>query len=365
MLGAKIELDGDRMRILGCNGRPQACRREIDIGNAGTAARFLTAALTLGDGPYTVTGNQRMRQRPIRDLIEALNQLGARVRDVKGTGCPPVEIRGGGLKGGRVAISGQQSSQYVSALLMAAPYAEKSVAIEIAGELVSRTYVEMTLQVMEAFGVIGRWCDRHHLFIEAGQRYRGRSFSIEGDASSASYFFAMAAITGGRITVCGITPDSRQGDMGFVNILEAMGCRVKRESTAVTVTGPVKTAVDVDMNTMSDVAPTLAVVALFVEGITRVHNVANMRIKECDRIQAVVTELRKLGATVEEWRDGFSVQGRGEFRAAELDTYDDHRMAMSFTLTGLRIPGIRIRYPDCVSKTFPGFYDLFLPLIRG
>lgn len=363
-LGVSFRQTDNRVSIKGCAGNLAACDSELYVENAGTAARFLTAILPLGKGEYLLTGNERMQQRPIADLIKALGSLGADVTDINGTGCPPVRIRASGLKGGRVEIPGDKSSQYISAVMMAAPYADRNTEISIIGELVSRTYVEMTERIMREFGVVSQWTDRQTIAINAGQPYQSCDYEIEGDASSASYFFGMAAVTGGRIRVEGLRPDSTQGDLGLLNILEGMGCRVTWDKSGVTVQGGDLRGIDVDMNSMSDVAPTLAVIALFAKGKTRISNVANMRIKECDRISAVVKELGKLGARVEEWEDGLSVNGGGPFNGAELDTYDDHRMAMSLSLAGLRIAGVKIRNPSCVSKTFPGFYDMFLPLIQ-
>ncbi len=364
-LGIRCESHKQELTVEGCNGILNPCEKELFIGNAGTAARFLTALLTLGKENYLLNGNDRMQQRPIRDLILALNTLGARVTDITGTGCPPVKIEARGLKGGSVTIPGDKSSQYISAIMMAAPYAEREIAIHISGELVSRTYVEMTRKIMRDFGGRCTWVDPHTLEVSPAHRFTAQEYAIEGDASSASYFFGMSAITKGKIRVSGLKKDSSQGDIGLLQVLEKMGCCVTWNENEVMVEGRDLKAVEVDMNTMSDVAPTLAVVALFAEGETRINNVANMRIKECDRIAATVKELRKLGAVVKEWDSGFSIRGKGDLTGAELDTYDDHRMAMALSLAGLNTPGVIIRNPACVSKTFPGFYELFLPLIQG
>ncbi len=363
-LGVKSELEKDDLLVFGCNGDISICEEELYVGNAGTAARFMTAVLPLGKGEYVLTGNERMQQRPILDLIQSLNSLGVTVVDINGSGCPPVRVHASGLNGGTLTIPGDKSSQYVSALMMGAPYAKHETLINISGDLVSRTYVEMTRHVMAEFSVNCEWLDSQTLKIPSNQGYVGRSYEIEGDASSASYFFGMAAITQGEIKVSGIKENSTQGDLGLLNILQQMGCSVIWGDKDVTVKGQRLKAVDVDMNTMSDVAPTLAVIALFAEGTTKIRNVGNMRIKECDRIKAVVTELRKLGAEVDEWEDGLSVTGIGDYRGAELGTYDDHRMAMSLTLAGLKISGVIIQDPACVSKTFPRFYDMLLPLIQ-
>ena len=363
-LGAEFRERGDSWEITGCGGRLKPLSREIYVGNAGTAARFLTASLTLGSGEYILTGNERMRKRPIKDLIEALNRLGGRVKDMRRTGCPPVLISANALTGGTVAISGRNSSQYVSAVMMAAPFAKNRTTIEIEGDLVSRTYVEMTQKIMVDFGIDCSWHDPNSIVVEANQIYRAREYAIEADASSASYFFGMAAVTGGVITVRGIKRDSTQGDMGLVGILEKMGCVATREKESVTLAGGRLKGVEVDMNTMSDVAPTLAVVSLFAEGRTTIRNVENMRIKECDRISALAKELKKLGAKVEELRDGLKIWGGAKYRGAAVDPHDDHRLAMSMALAGLRIPGVKIQNPGCVAKTYPNFFRDFAALTR-
>lgn len=364
-LGTTIDVRGDTLRVTGCGGSLRSSDKEIYIENAGTAARFLTATLTLGTGTYVLTGNERMKERPIHDLLSALRQLGAQVKDIRQTGCPPVEILGTGLDGGVVTIPGEKSSQYISAIMLTAPYAKRDIKIQIEGELVSRTYVDMTMKIMREFGAICDWDGDQRVVITSGHPYQAKHYAIEGDASSASYFFGMAAITRGRIKVLGVSPESTQGDLGLVNILEQMGCEAAWDSEGVTIIGRPLKAVTVDMNTMSDVAPTLAVIALFAEGTTEIHNVGNIRIKECDRIQAIVSELRKLGAKVTEWEDGFSVTGGGRYAGTSLETYEDHRMAMSLSMAGLNVPGVTIINPDCVSKTFPDFFDYFLPIIQA
>ncbi|OGH04704.1 MAG: 3-phosphoshikimate 1-carboxyvinyltransferase [Candidatus Lambdaproteobacteria bacterium RIFOXYD1_FULL_56_27] len=365
-LGVTAEPSGTEMKVVGSGGRFSPYAGEIYVENAGTAARFLTAALGLGQGTYRLNGNARMRQRPILDLVQALGSLGVKVTDLEGTGCPPLLIEGGGFKGGAVEVRGDQSSQYLSALMLTAPCAPKDTVITIEGPLVSRTYVEMTRKIMADFGAQSHWLDPTRLSVKGGQGYRGREYQIEADASSASYFFGLAAIAGGRIRVHGIEENSTQGDLGLVRILEAMGCQVTFESGAVVLerdpNQPLQ-SVEVDMNSMSDVAPTLAVVALFAQGRTRIGNVANMRIKECDRIKAVVTELGKLGAKVEEFEDGLAVTGGAPLKGAKLHSYDDHRMAMCLSLAGVKLPGVVIENPSCVSKTFPDFYQRFWPLL--
>ena len=363
-LGAEFRDDGETLIVKGCGGKLKPFSQEIYIGNAGTAARFLTASLTLGSGEYTLTGNKRMQKRPIKDLVKALNQLGGQVQDIHQTGCPPIKISASALAGGTATIPGEKSSQYISAVMLAAPFAKSSTTIEIEGNLVSRTYVEMTQKVMADFDVDCAWHSSNSIIIKANQCYRAKEYEIEADASSASYFLGMAAVTGGVITVHGINEDSTQGDIKLIEILEKMGCRTTHTNTSITLKGGELKGIDVDMNTMSDVAPTLAAVSLFADGQTTIRNVENMRIKECDRISALAKELKKLGTKVEEFPDGLKIWGGGKYHGATIDTYDDHRIAMSMALTGLRIPGVKIQNPHCVSKTYPDFFRDFIALTR-
>jgi len=355
-LGAKVESAGTAFRIAGTGGSLRETGEALFLGNAGTAMRFLTAAACLGHGRYVLDGSPRMRERPIQYLLDALSSLGATVRSSEGNGCPPVEVECGGLEGGVVEMRGDKSSQYFTAILLAAPYAAHDVELRVGGDLVSKPYLDMTLDVMRDFRVTVERNGYESFTVRAGQRYDNREYTIEGDWSAASYFLAAAAITGGRVRVENVSAESRQGDKGFIRVLEQMGCgsKVGPEGVQIESSGTLK-GIDVDLNAMPDVAQTLAVAALFAEGETTIRNVANLRLKECDRISATATELKKLGATVEEFPDGLKIRP-GELHGAEIDTYDDHRMAMSFALAGLRVPAVIIKNPDCVTKTFPDYF---------
>ncbi|MGP0069846.1 MAG: 3-phosphoshikimate 1-carboxyvinyltransferase [Isosphaeraceae bacterium] len=346
------------IRVQGCGGTIPAREASLEMANSGTSLRFLTAMLATAQGTFHLDGTPRMRQRPVDDLLKALNGLGTDARSDLGTGCPPVTIRAIGLDGGYAFVKGDVSSQFLSGLLMALPYSRELTTVEVKGTLVSQPYVSMTLAVMEAFGVA---VDNRKFrrFDVHPAHYRGRTFAIEPDASAASYFFALAAITGGTITIEGLGAASLQGDLAFVDILEYMGCSVTREPNRTTVAGGPLRAVDVDMNALSDTVMTLAVVALFAAGVSRIRNVANIRHNESDRIAAIAVELRKLGAEVEELPDGLVINPppTDRLRGASIATYDDHRMAMSFAMAGLRIPGVTILDPGCVAKTYPGFWD--------
>jgi 3-phosphoshikimate 1-carboxyvinyltransferase len=345
------------LEVSGCGGNPTATEADLYIANSGTSVRFLTAMVTTGRGKYRLHGTPRMHQRPIADLLDALKQLGANVRSEANDGNPPVVVEADGLPGGKAEVSGDISSQFLSGLLMAAPCAKEDVELSVRGTLVSKPYVEMTLAVMRDFGVDIQTSDLQSFVIPKGSLYRPTSYRIEPDASAASYFFAAAAITGGEVTVKGLSKASIQGDVDFCDCLEKMGCRVSYGEDSITVTGggPLR-GIDVDMNAISVTVQTLAAVALFADGPTNVSNVGHIRHKETDRIGDLARELRKLGAQVDEREDGMLITP-GKPHGAEIDTYDDHRMAMSLSLVGLKIPGVIIRDPDCTAKTYPKFFE--------
>ena len=349
----------NEISVEGCSGRIPNSDLELMLGNAGTAMRPLTAALTLGQGRYVLDGVPRMRERPIVDLVEGLQQLGAKVRLLNGPPGPPVEILAQGLPGGTARIKGSVSSQFLSAILMAAPGAEKDVTLEIDDTLVSVPYVEMTLELMERFGVHVENRDFQEFHIPGKQTYHSPGdFFVEGDASSASYFLAGAAITGGTVTVHGCGTESLQGDSKFAEVLEQMGAETQWQPHSVTVRGNTLKGVDLDMNRMPDAAMTLAVAALFAEGTTKIRNVYNWRLKETERMKAVTTELRKLGAEVEEGEDYLIIDPPDQIQSTEIETYDDHRMAMAFSLAACGAEPITILDPGCVSKTFPNYFEV-------
>jgi 3-phosphoshikimate 1-carboxyvinyltransferase len=353
-LGVSLQATDDEVEIEGLGGNFRPVQAALFCGNAGTTVRFLTAFCALVPGAQVVTGDRRMQTRPIRDLVDALTALGVGIECVNG--CPPVTVRSGVLPGGRVQVQAHLSSQYLSAILMVAPYAQQPIRIEAAGAMVSETYVELTLEVMAAFGITVDRPDQRQFRIPQ-RRYQGRHFAIEGDATSAGYWWALAALTASRVTVKNIQPSSHQGDIELLPILERMGCTITRQQ-GVTVQGPgrLKSPGVVDMNRLPDGVMTLAVLAALAQGETRIVNVANLRVKESDRLAALVAELRRLGIEAEELPDGIRIRG-GEPHGADIETYADHRMAMSFAMLGARVPGIRIGTPECVSKSYPTFFE--------
>ncbi|QDT66908.1 3-phosphoshikimate 1-carboxyvinyltransferase [Calycomorphotria hydatis] len=343
------------LEITGCGGRVPAPHAELYLENSGTSIRFLTALCACGSGTYQLDGNTRMRERPIGDLVYALQQLGLDISYLDVVGFPPIEIRAGGPHEGTASVAGNISSQYLSALLMAAPAARDTVTLNIDGELVSKPYIEMTLQVMNAFGGKVQATGTKRYVIEPHQ-YRACDYAIEPDASAASYFFGLAAVTGGEVTVEGLTRWALQGDALFVDALERMGCIVEEGEDSLTVIGRPLKGIDIDMNAISDTAQTLSAVAVFADGPTTIRNIAHVRHKETDRISAVATELTKLGQGIVEFEDGLTIHPR-PVTPAIIDTYDDHRMAMSFSLIGLKANGIQIADPGCTAKTYPHYWD--------
>jgi len=366
-LGFAVSLDdaAQTIQVIGLGGRIPATQAELFIGNAGTAARFLTALLPLGYGRYRLDGIERMRQRPIGDLVTALNNLGANANGrwtmVNGQGliCPPIEVIASGLPGGATSIRGDLSSQFLSGLLMVAPYAQRPVEITVEGPLHSKPYIDLTLGVMSDFGVeVER--EGYARFRISPQVYHSPGmYLLESDASAASYFFAAPAICGGWVEVTNLSRAARQGDIAFLDVLEQMGCTVNAVPGAIRVTGPERLrGVDVDMANISDTSMTLAAIAPFADTPSTIRGITSSRLKETDRVSATVAELRRLGVQVDEHSDGLTIYPCDRFSAATIQTYDDHRMAMAFALVGLKVPGIEIENPGCVAKTFPNYFEV-------
>jgi 3-phosphoshikimate 1-carboxyvinyltransferase len=317
--------------------------------------RFFTALAALGQEEYQLTGSPRLCERPMGELLQALASLGVEARSQHGNGCPPIIIRGG-LAGGRARLSGAVSSQYLSALLFIAPLAPQGAEIEITGELVSRPYVDLTLEVLADFGV-SFYREGYKFFrVPGGQSYQPRDYEIEADASSASYFWAAAAVTGGRVTITNLSLESSQGDIDFLSVLARMGCRIGETEAGLTLQGGRLTGIEVDMASMPDLVTTLGVVAAFAQGDTVITGAAHLRHKESDRLATVAAELAKMGISAEETPDGLVIHG-GQPHGAIIHTYDDHRIAMSFAVAGLKIPGLAIRDPQVVAKSFPDFWE--------
>ncbi|WP_273845697.1 3-phosphoshikimate 1-carboxyvinyltransferase [Rubrobacter calidifluminis] len=366
-LGFEVFADvpGRRVEVVGLGGRIPAGKADIFVGNAGTVARFLPPFLALGRGVYRLDGTPRMRERPVSDLVDALRALGVRVDYEEDEGRFPIVVHGGGIPGGSVTVPGDKSSQFLSGLLLAAPYTREGLSLKVGGQLVSKPYVEITARMMRSFGGTLE-------SFEGGYRvspgaYRARHYAVEPDASAASYFFAVAAATGGRIRVAGLPPNAIQGDLRFVHLLKRMGCQVAFDAGVVEVRGPERLrGIDADMGDISDTMMTLAAIAPFADRPTTMTGLGHTRHQETDRLSAVARELSRLGVRVEERVNSLRIiPGKDRrLRRGLVRTYDDHRMAMSFAVAGLVAEGIRIENPGCVTKTLPGYFGL-LEGLRG
>ena len=357
-LGAAIRIEGTDATVVGTAGRIATPPDEIHLGNNGTAMRLLAGVASLGKGPIVLTGDPRLRERPMKPLLDALALLGADVRTEGGRGTPPVTLRGGNLTGGRVTLKDIGSSQYVSSLLIAAPFADRDTTIVLEGKVPSLPYVSLTVETMGAFGVAAAVSESGRRYdVRCGQPYGGRDYRVEGDVSSASYFFLAAALLRGRARVENIDPRTRQGDIGLLSILERLGCTVQKGDHGVEVIGGELPGGEMafDLEAMPDMVPTLAILAAVRPGRTLIGNVAHLRLKESDRLAALAAELRKTGIDVEELADGLVITG-GRPRGAEIETYNDHRIAMAFAILGLMVPGMRIRNEACAGKSYPDFW---------
>ena len=358
-LGFFVEIDEPARRITvgGLGGRITARGADLDVGGAGTVMRFLVAMLTLGEGRYRIDGNQRMRQRPIGPLLDAMERLGASVYSERDNNCPPVIVDAARsrFEGGQTSIDARISSQYVSAMLMPAPLWPLGIKLKVIGE-VARPFIDMTLRMMETWGARSN-SSGDQIAVAGGQWYRAQRYFVEPDASSASYFAAAAALTGGRVRIAGLAKNSVQGDTGFLGVLERMGARVTWLDGAVEVEGGTGlNGIDIDMIAMPDMVATLAAIAPLASSPTKIRGVAFIRHHESDRLRALATELCRIGASVRETADGLEIEP-SVLHGAEIETYDDHRLAMAFAVTGLKIPGVAIKNPGCVAKTFPDFFE--------
>ena len=356
--GISVQEEKEAFIVSGRGGKLSTPEEDIFIGNAGTTMRFLTTFSALVLGQTRLDGDERMRQRPLADLLHCLTQMGVKAVSANGNGCPPIDIEGGEVPGGEVQLAGDKSSQYLTSSLLSAPYFKNDTCIHIQGDLTSKPYADITLDIMKTFGVHVDNESYQRFKVKAGDRYKAQTYRVESDWSSASYFLAAGAVTGGEVTLTDINPHSVQGDAQFTSVLEKMGCLVEKKSHSLHIKGNPLRGISINMNNMPDAVQTLAVTALFAEGETVIQGIGNLRIKETDRISALANELSRLGAEVETGED-FLIIRPGDYKGAEIETYNDHRMAMSFAVAGLKIPGICIKNPKCVEKSFPDFFKRF------
>ncbi|MFH2104997.1 MAG: 3-phosphoshikimate 1-carboxyvinyltransferase [Parcubacteria group bacterium] len=359
-LGIGITQNGGEVTVIGNGGDFNEFKGEINVGQAGTTMRFLTAVCSLVPGEIILDGSDRMRERPISDLVNALRGLGADIEYVGKRGYPPLKIKGGKMKGGQVSVDGDVSSQYFTALLLIAPVLEKGIEIKVVGEQVSPSYINMTISGLRDFGVEAINNDYHEYIINADSNYQPSQYTIEGDASGASYFWALAAITGGKVKVKNIDPRSAQGDVEFADVLVKMGCKMTQNSADkwIRVIGPaqLKSIAEIDMNSMPDTAQTLAVVAAYAEGETKITGLQNLRVKETDRLAALRAELKKMKVKTK-IGDNYIIIIGGKPKGAVVETYQDHRMAMSLAVSGVKTSGMKILKPSVVDKSFPSFWE--------
>lgn len=362
-MGIAIADRADGLAVQGLGGRLGPSDKPIYLGNSGTSMRLLIPIAALGQGDYLLTGTPRMQERPVQALLDALGQIGVAARSVNGNGCPPLVVTGSTIEGGRLAIDCSLSSQFLSALLLMAPLSRRGLDIEVSRGPVSKPYVDLTVDILQRFGVSVTRSGYDRFEVPGNQTYRAGTHAVEPDVSNASYFWAAGAITGRSISVRGIPRDSLQGDMQLLPLLEQMGCRIARDAEGITVTGGPLKGIEADMGDLPDMVPTLAVVAAFARGTSRIRNVAHLKAKECDRLAAVIKELGAMGIAARGTGEDLIIEG-GRPKAAEIETYNDHRIAMSFAVAGLRAPGTRIRNPGCVEKSFPNFWETYETLFK-
>jgi len=364
-LGADILVADKKVIVTGTGGNIKNPGKKLYLGNNGTALRFLTTVVSLGTGKFTLDGSDRLRERPIKPLLDALNILGVDCQGMDKSGYPPVMVQGTGIAGGKVTFSNTESSQYISSILITAPYAGRDVEIELRGTTSSMPYIDMTEGVMNHFGVEVTKSEKNKYTVKAHQKYTGKRYLIESDVSSASYFFLAAALCEGRVRVLNVNPNTLQGDIGFLEIVGKLGCHVVRGTDWVEVTGKKLNGGDYrfDMSDMPDMVPTLAVLSAFRAGQTVIDNIFHLRLKESNRIEALVNELNRTGIDAKELKNGLVVTG-GTPHGAEIETYDDHRIAMSFAIAGLVTEGIKIKNQKCVNKSFPEFWNVLDQLYK-
>ncbi len=359
-LGVELESSDGEVRVVGAAGRFAPSGRELNVGESGVGMNFLTSAACLSGAPVTLTGDERITQRPIAEVVGGLRQLGCGIEYLGREGFPPIRIAGGGIPGGTVEMSGRITSQYFSSIAVSAPCARSPVTLRCTDEMSERPYFDISLQMMAEFGAAAERDGYRQARFPAGNPYRGRVLTVEGDYSSASFFFLAAAICGTAVTVSGLSADTRQGDRGFLELLERMGCAVAESPAGIRVEGAGAglKAVEQDMDSMPDLVPPIAVAAAFARGTSRFTGIAQLRVKECDRLAVMVSELGKMGVSASCGRDSLTVEG-GRPRGARIDPHNDHRIAMSFAAAGLATGGQVIQNPDCVAKSFPDFWERF------
>ncbi len=357
-LGIKIEQQPQKIIVHGSAGRYQPICDELNVGESGVGMNFLTSAACLANKPVVLTGAQRITERPIAEVVQALRQLGCEIEYLQNDGYPPVRIQGGGIRGGQCQMSGRECSQYFSSIIVSAPYAKTPVTIVCTDELTEKPYVDITIQMAAEFG-IQTINNNYEEFVIPRGKYEGRTIKIEGDYSSASFFFLAAAICGSTVTVTNLKADTKQGDRAFVDLMSRTGCHIKTETDRITVEGDKLRSIERDMSDIPDLVPPAAIACAFAEGVSRLTNIGHLRHKESDRLAVMATELQKMGVNAQCDETSLIIEGNREAHGAAIDPHNDHRIAMSFAAAGLVTGSQQIENPECVAKSFPDFWERF------
>jgi 3-phosphoshikimate 1-carboxyvinyltransferase len=357
-LGVKIEEEDDKLIVEGAGGRYTPICEQLNVGESGVGMNFLTSAVCLSNKPVVITGTKRITERPIREVVEGLRQLGCKIEYLEKEGFPPIRVYGGGIAGGEAKISGRKSSQYFSSIVISAPYAENKVTLKCVDEMTEKPYFDISLQMMAEFGVRAKNNNYKQIEIPSG-RYSARELTIEGDYSSASFFLLAGAICKAKVTVKGLRADTKQGDKAFLALMEKMGCEVSETNEGICVRGRKLSAIEEDMSNLPDLVPPLAIAAAFAKGESRLTNIGHLRDKECDRLAVIVSELGKMGVAAKCDESSLIIKGSGKIRGSRIDPHNDHRIAMSFAVAGLATGNQTIEDEMCVAKSFPDFWEKF------
>jgi 3-phosphoshikimate 1-carboxyvinyltransferase len=358
-LRVKIDVSGDKITVQGSGGNYSPAESELNVGESGVGMNFLCSAANLSDKPVIITGSKRLIERPVGEVINGMRQLGCKIDYLDKDGFPPVKIYGGGIKGGQASIKGSKTSQYFSSITISSPYAQTDVTLNCVDEMTEKPYFDISLQMMAEFGVNAVNNNYKQIIIPGAKKYSAKELTIEGDYSSASFFFLAGAICKSNVAVSGLRTDTKQGDKAFLNLLEKMGCKVSTSKDKISIQGGELTAIEQDMSNIPDLVPPMAVAAAFAKGRSRLTNIGHLRLKESDRLAVMASELNKMGVTAECTPDSLIIEGTKQAHGAKIDPHNDHRIAMSFAAAGLVTGGQTIEDEKCVAKSFPDFWERF------
>jgi len=358
-LGVKIDLTSNKIIVEGSGGKYRPVENQLNVGESGVGMNFLGAAANLSDKPVIITGSKRLSERPIDEVINGMRQLGCKIDYLDKEGFPPVKIYGGGIKGGNATIKGSKTSQYFSAIVISSPYAETSVTLNCIDKMTEKPYFDISLQMMSEFGVEAVNKNYKQIIIPCGKIYSAREMTIEGDYSSASFFFLAAVICKSKVTIGGLRTDTKQGDKAFLNLIKKMGCKVSQTKNKISVQGGELAAIEQDMSNLPDLVPPTAIAAAFARGRSRLTNIGHLRLKECDRLSVMASELNKMDVSAECTEDSLIIEGTKQAHGAKIDPHNDHRIAMSFAAAGLAVGEQIIENENCVAKSFPDFWERF------